>query len=360
MTSPKLSTPISLRSLTMRNRAWVSPMCQYHASGRDGIPEMWHQVHYGSLAQGGFGLVIAESTGVVPEGRISPLCTGLWSDEHVEAWRPIVKFVQEQGAAMGVQLNHAGRKASTYPMLPGEDARRTIPESEGGWQTVGVSPIAADHQNEPRAMTTDEMHAIPDHFAAAAQRAVDAGFDTVEVHAAHGYLLHQSLSPLSNTRDDEYGGSFENRTRLTREVVEAVRGVIPEDMPLLLRISATDWAEGGWTVEETTELVPILRKLGVDLIDVSSGGNVSAKINTGPGYQVPLASEVRKAGMPAGAVGIISEAEQAEQVLSDEHSDVVLLGRAALRNPMWPIHALQELGVERDALPFPASYFRAW
>ncbi|WP_018298181.1 NADH:flavin oxidoreductase/NADH oxidase [Corynebacterium lubricantis] len=360
MTSPKLSESISLRGLTVRNRIWVSPMCQYHVRDEDGIPEMWHQVHYGGLANGGFGMVMAEATGVVPEGRISPRCTGIWLDAHTEAWRPIVSFVHEQGASMGIQLNHAGRKASTVPMLPNMNARGTVPPEQGGWVAAGPSPIAARGQAEPRAMSTNEVRALPGQFAAAAQRAVDAGFDTVEVHAAHGYLLHQFLSPLSNTRDDDYGGSFANRTRLTREVVQAVRDTIPEQMPLLLRISATDWAEGGWALEETVELAAQLRDLGVDLIDVSTGGNVHAQIPVGPAYQVPFASAVRKAGIPTGAVGMITDAQQAEQVLVDEHADVVLLGREALRMPTWPIHALKDLGAERDALPFPDSYFRAW
>ncbi|WIM67672.1 NADH:flavin oxidoreductase/NADH oxidase [Corynebacterium breve] len=361
MTTIKLAQPMTLRELTVRNRAWVPPMCQYHVFAQDGVPEDWHLVHYGALVAGGFGLIIAESTAVVPEGRISPMCTGLWNDEQTQAWKRIVDFVHSEGGAMGVQLNHAGRKASTVPLRPGL-GRGTVPEDEGGWQTVAPSPIAADGQDVPRELTLEEVQAIPGQFAAAARRAVEAGFDTVELHAAHGYLLHQFLSPVTNKRDDDYGGAFEGRTRLLLEVVDAVRAELPAGVPLLVRLSATDWLpEGeGWDVEQSVRLAELLLERGVDLMDISTGGNVAAKIPVGPGYQVQFADAVRKTGMPTAAVGLITDAPQAEQVLADGAADAVLIGRAALRNPGWATNALHELGVDSADLPMAGSYFRAW
>lgn len=357
MTNVRLAKPMTLRGLTIRNRMWVPPMCQYHVRAQDGVPEPWHLVHYGSLAVGGFGLIIAESTGIVPEGRISPECTGIWNDEQVEAWRGIVHFVHSQGAAMGVQLNHAGRKASTIPMRPGLGSG-SVPVDEGGWETVAPSPIAADGQDTPRELTTEEVSALPAQFAAAAERAMAAGFDTVELHAAHGYLLHQFLSPLTNQREDEYGGDFEGRTRLLLETVDTVRGVLNNDTPLLVRLSATDWTKGGWLLEDSVRLAPLLKERGVDLMDISTGGNVRAKIPVEPGYQVPMASALRETGMPTAAVGLITNPEHAEYILEDGHADAILLGREALRNPQWPNHALKQLGA--DDLPFAESYFRAW
>ena len=357
-----LGEQIQLRDLEIRNRIWLPPMCQYQARNRDGMPGMWHAVHYGARAAGGFGLIIAEASGVVPEGRISPYCTGIWSAEHARAWAPIVEFAHQMGAAMGIQLGHAGRKASTYPMLPDNAGRGTIPVAEGGWETVGPSAIAADRQAAPRAMTLEEVRAVPGQFADAARHAVDAGFDCVEIHGAHGYLLHQFLSPMSNQRDDEYGGDFEGRTRLLLEAVEAVRAAIPEGMPLLVRLSATDWVEpDGWRTEDSERLAPLLRDAGVDLIDVSTGGNVSADIPVRPGYQVDVCRRVREAGgLPTAAVGLLLSATQAQEVLDSGAADAVLIGRAALRNSEWAIDALEELGATEDQLPWPESYFRGW
>lgn len=358
----QLSEKIRLRELEIRNRIWLPPMCQYQARERDGMPGMWHAVHYGARAAGGFGLIIAEASGVVPEGRISPFCTGIWSDAHAKAWAPIVEFAHKMGAAMGIQLGHAGRKASTYPMLPDNSGRGTIPVAEGGWGTRGPSAIAADGQETPRAMTLEEVRAVPGQFADAARHAVNAGFDCVEIHGAHGYLLHQFLSPMSNTREDEYGGDFNGRTRLLLEVVEAVRAAIPEGMPLLVRLSATDWVEPeGWRAEDSERLAPLLRDAGVDLIDVSTGGNVRADIPVGPGYQVDFARRVREAsGLPTAAVGMILSSEQAQQVLDDGAADAVLIGRPALRNAEWALDALEKLGVPEAELPWPESYFRGW
>lgn len=353
---------MTLRDLEIRNRIWLPPMCQYQARGRDGMPGMWHAVHYGARAAGGFGLIIAEASGVVPEGRISPFCAGIWSAEHAKAWAPIVDFAHEMGAAMGIQLGHAGRKASTYPMLPKHEGRGTVPVEEGGWETLGPSAIPAHGQATPRAMTLEEVRAVPEQFAAAARHAVDAGFDLVEIHGAHGYLLHQFLSPMSNQRDDEYGGDFDGRTRLLREVVDAVRATIPEGMPLLVRLSATDWVEpDGWRAEDTERLAPLLAEAGVDLIDVSTGGNVPADIPVGPGYQVEFARRVREAsGLPTAAVGMLLDATQAQDVLSSESADAVMIGRPALRNAEWALDALEELGTPEQELPWADSYFRGW
>ncbi len=354
-----LFSPLRLRDLEIRNRAWMPPMCQYHAFDSDGTPEDWHLVHYGARAAGGFGLLIAEATGVVPEGRISPLCTGLWNDRQEKAWARIVQFVHAQGATMGIQLNHAGRKASTTPWRPGL-GEGSVPLGHGGWRTVGPSPIAQEGIDEPREMTVEEIEAVPGQFAAAAERAVRAGFDTVEIHGAHGYLLHQFLTPLANQRTDEWGGSFENRTRLFLAVVRAVREVIPEGMPLLARLSATDWIDGAWDLEQSVRLAALLRDAGVDLIDVSTGGASMAKIPTGPGFQVPFAEAIRReAGIPTAAVGMITEPEQAEEILREERADVTLIGRAALRESGWALRAAHELGLERDEIPYPGSYWRA-
>jgi 2,4-dienoyl-CoA reductase-like NADH-dependent reductase (Old Yellow Enzyme family) len=350
----KLFEPITLRSLTVRNRVWLAPMCQY--SSTDGMPTDWHLAHLGARAVGGFGLILTEASAVVPEGRISPQDAGIWNDEQAEAWARIVDFVHAQGAAIGVQLAHAGRKASTY--RPWAPESGTVPEAEGGWQTVAPSPVPFEGYADPRALSTDELSGVVEAFAAAAQRAVRAGFDTVEVHAAHGYLLHQFLSPLSNRRDDDYGGSFENRARLLLETVDAVRGVLPEEAPLLVRISGTDWIEGGWDLEQSTRLASLLEDRGVDLVDVSSGGNAPASIPVEPGYQVPLAAGVREAGIPTGAVGLITEPEQAEKIVANGEADVVLLARAALRDPSWPLRAAHELGVPPQEAPWPDQYLR--
>ncbi|MBB2922369.1 NADH:flavin oxidoreductase/NADH oxidase [Cellulomonas cellasea] len=351
-----LFEPLTLRGTTFPNRAWLAPMCQYSAT--DGLPDDWHLVHLGARAAGGFGLVIAEATAVVPEGRISPQDTGLWNDAQVAAWSRITDFVRARGSYSGVQLAHAGRKASTYS--PFATGRGTVPASEGGWTSVGPSAVAYPGLEAPAELTDAQVEAVPGQFAAAARRALAAGFDVVELHAAHGYLLHEFLSPLSNTRTDEYGGSLENRARLLVETTDAVRAVWPDDKPLLVRFSATDWAEGGLTVEEVGLVAKELAGHGVDLVDVSTGGNVPAPIPVGPGYQVPAARAVREAsGVPVAAVGLITTAHQAEQVLVDGAADAVLLGRVALRDASWPLRAAHELGVDATALT-PAQYGRAW
>ncbi|MGA8208563.1 MAG: NADH:flavin oxidoreductase/NADH oxidase, partial [Nocardioidaceae bacterium] len=326
---PRLFEPITLRDLTVRNRVWLSPMCQY--SSVDGMPDEWHLVHLGARAAGGFGLVFTEAAAVVPEGRISPQDAGIWNDEQGAAWARIVEFAHRRGAAAGVQLAHAGRKASTY--RPWAPEVGTVPADEGGWVAVAPSPVAFDGYDAPRELDEAGIAGVVEAFAAATDRAVAAGFDTVEVHAAHGYLLHEFLSPLSNRRGDQYGGSFENRTRIVVETVDAVRAALPEGVPLVVRISGTDWTEGGWDLEQSTRLGGLLADHGVDLVDVSSGGNVPADIPVGPGYQVPLAAGVRTAGVATGAVGMVTEPEQAEQILADGSADVVLLARAALREP---------------------------
>ncbi|TSD68052.1 NADH:flavin oxidoreductase/NADH oxidase [Aeromicrobium piscarium] len=358
--SAALFEPITVRSVTARNRIWLAPMCQYSCFARDGVPTDWHLVHLGSHAIGGFGLLITEATAVVPEGRISPEDTGLWNDDQTRAWTRVVDFVHQQSAAIGVQLAHAGRKASTY--APFAEASGTVPPEAGGWQTVAPSAAAYPGLAEPCALTRDEVAAIPAAFADAATRADAAGFDLVEIHAAHGYLLHQFLSPLSNQREDEYGGDFDGRTRLVREVVTAVREVWPADKPLAIRFSGTDWLDDGWTLDETARLSAELRELGVDIVDVSSGALLPADIPVGPGYQVPLAQEVRRvSGLTTGAVGLITEPGQAEKILEAGEADLVLLARAALRDPAWPLRAAHELGVSREDAPYTPQYERgAW
>jgi 2,4-dienoyl-CoA reductase-like NADH-dependent reductase (Old Yellow Enzyme family) len=354
--SPALFQPLTLRSRTARNRVWAAPMCQYSVEAQDGVPTPWHLVHLGSLARGGAGVVIVEATGVVPEGRISPWDTGLWNDEQQAAWAPIVDFLHGQGALAGIQLAHAGRKASTYREWSG---RGSVPVDEGGWETVAPSAVAFEGYAMPRALDAEELPGLVEAFRASARRAVDAGFDVIELHAAHGYLLHQFLSPLSNHREDAYGGSLENRARLLLEVVRAVRAEIGE-LPLLVRFSATDWAEGGWTLEETIRVSEWARDEGVDLFDVSTGGLVKGTdIPVAPLYQVPFAREVGRAtGAPVGAVGLITTAEQAEGVVAGGDADVVLLARELLRDPHAPSRMARELGAPLGLVP--PQYTRAW
>lgn len=352
-----LFTPLALRGLTLRNRIAVAAMCQY--SSVDGFAEDWHLVHLGARATGGAGLVITEATAVSPEGRISPHDLGIWRDDHVAGLRRITDFLRAHGAAPGIQLAHAGRKASTHRPWEGRSA---VAAGEGGWQVVGpgTEPFA-DGYPVPAALDHAGLAKVVRDFRAAATRALDARFDVVEVHAAHGYLLHQFLSPLTNTRDDEYGGDLDGRSRLLREVVTAVREVWPADRPLLVRVSATDWAPGGWDVDETAELVATLRDLGVDLVDTSSGGNIATQqISVGPGYQVPFAARLRdETGLPSGAVGLITEPAQADHVVRTGQADLVLLGRELLRDPNWPIRAAKALGADASAV-VPNQYARAW
>lgn len=351
----KLFESFPQRSLDLRNRIVVSPMCEYSAT--DGVPSHWHLVHLGSRAVGGAGAVIAEATAVSAQGRISLGDTGLWNDTQVAAWQPITAFIATQGAVPGVQLAHAGRKASAQRPWEGGGALST---TQGAWTTVAPSALPFDADwHVPAALDAAGIRQLIADFRAGAQRALAAGFKLIELHAAHGYLLHQFLSPLSNRREDEYGGSFGNRTRLVHEVVAAVREVWPAELPLWLRISATDWVEGGWDVEQSVRLAHEMKALGVDLIDVSSGGLVPhVKIPVGPGYQVPFAARIRhEAGIATGAVGLITEAKQAADIVADGEADVVLIARESLRDPYFPRRAAQELGA---SLLAPVQYQRAW
>ena len=353
--SAQLFTPLQIRGVTFRNRIAVSPMCQY--SARDGRMDDWHLVHLGSRAAGGAGLVLAEAAAVVPEGRIGPGDLGLYDDAQVEPLARVFAFIAAQGAVPGIQLAHAGRKASTAaPWLGG----RPIEPAQGGWRPVcGASALAfAEGYPVPAALDQAGIDQVVAAFAAAARRMRAAGGKVAEIHAAHGYLLHQFLSPLSNTRTDRYGGSFENRTRLTREVTAAVRQVWPGELPLFIRISATDWVAGGWDVEQSVELARQLKTLGVDLVDVSSGGLVpKAQIPVGPGFQVPFAERIRReADMPTGAVGLIREPAQAEEIVQRGQADLVLLARELLRDPHWPYRAARALGAPS---PLPVQYARA-
>jgi 2,4-dienoyl-CoA reductase-like NADH-dependent reductase (Old Yellow Enzyme family) len=349
----QLFTPFTQRGLTLRNRIAVAPMCQYSAV--DGVPDHWHLVHLGSRAVGGAAVVIAEATAVTAHGRISPQDVGLWNDAQREAWRPITRFIDTQGAIAGVQLAHAGRKASSQRPWEGGGALR-----EGAWDTVAPSAIAFDEGwHTPQALDAAGLRQLVEDFRRAAERALVAGFRLVELHAAHGYLLHQFLSPLSNHREDAYGGSFENRTRLLREIIAAVREVWPAELPLWVRISATDWHEGGWDIEQSVRLARELPALGVDLVDVSSGGLVPhVKIPLGPGYQVPFAARIRReAGIATGAVGLITESDQAARIVAQDEADIVLIARESLRDPYFPRRAAQELGASLEA---PVQYRRAW
>ena len=349
----RLFQPLTLRGVMLPNRIAVSPMCQYQAE--DGLVNEWHQVHYGGLAQGGAGLILTEAMAVRPEARISPNDLGLWSDAQAEALIPLTRFMAAQGAVPGVQLAHAGRKASNPAPWKGSGS---VPLAAGGWVPVAPSALPFDAGwTVPTALDEAGISGVVAAFVAAARRALAAGFQVAEIHAAHGYLLHQFLSPLSNQRSDAYGGSFENRTRLVREVVGALRNILPEELPLFVRISATDWAEGGWNLDESVLLAKELKALGADLVDCSSGGLVPhQKIILGPGYQVPFAARIRaEAEVPTGAVGLITEPQQAEQILAEGSADLVLLARELLRDPRWPLRAAQVLGAD---IPWPASYAR--
>ncbi len=352
-----LFEPLAQRSLTLRNRVVVAPMCQYSAT--DGVPDHWHMVHLGSRAVGGAAVVIAEATAVSAQGRISLGDTGLWNDTQCEAWRPIAHFIAAQGVIAGIQLAHAGRKSSAQRPWEGRDA---LPVGQGDWLTVAPSALPFDAGwHTPQALDEVGIAAVVADFRAAAQRALAAGFQLIELHAAHGYLLHQFLSPLSNRRTDAYGGSFENRTRLVREVIAAVREVWPAELPLWLRISATDWAvhDAGWNIAQSVQLAQQVKPLGVDLIDVSSGGLIPhVSIPLAPGYQVPFAARIRReAGIATGAVGLITTPEQAAAIIDAGDADVVLIARESLRDPYFPRRAAQALGAEITA---PVQYQRAW
>lgn len=353
--SPLLFSSFSLATVQLKNRVVVSPMCMY--SAQDGQANDFHLVHVGQFALGGAGLIIMEAAAVRPDGRISPEDLGLWSDEHVAPLRRVTAFAKAQGSAVGIQLAHAGRKASMYSEWRGKGV---VPPEKGGWQVVGPDENAyRDRYAQPTGLSAEDIAQVVSDFAAAARRACQAGFDLVEIHAAHGYLLHQFMSPLSNSRQDQYGGSFQNRVRLLLEVVQAVRAEWPEELPLSVRISATDHAEGGWTLEESAQLTPLLYDAGVNVLDVSSGGLTPAqKITVGAGYQVPLAAHLRRVvpEMAIMTVGLITEPQQAEQILKEEEADLIALGRPFLRDPHWTQRAAVALGVEP---PLPPMYRRA-
>ncbi|MFZ3555533.1 NADH:flavin oxidoreductase/NADH oxidase [Streptomyces sp. BH055] len=356
-----LFEPYTLRSLTIPNRVWMPPMCQYSAAPEGplvGAPNDWHFQHYGARAAGGTGLIIVEATAVSPEGRISPQDLGIWNDTQVEAFRRITSFLKSQNTVPGIQLGHAGRKASTDQ--PWKGGAPVGPDAYG-WEAVAPSAVPFDENHPvPAELSVDAIKEIVQQFVDATRRALDAGFQVIELHGAHGYLIGEFLSPHSNKRTDEYGGSYENRTRFALEVVDAVREVLPEELPLLFRISATDWLDGeeGWTADDTVRFAAELKAHGVDLIDVSTGGNAAGvRIPVGPGYQVPFAARVRnEAGVPAAAVGLITEPEQAEKILANGEADAVLVGRELLRDPSFARHAARELGAESHV---PDQYHRS-
>jgi 2,4-dienoyl-CoA reductase-like NADH-dependent reductase (Old Yellow Enzyme family) len=354
VTMPHLFDELHLRDVVLPNRISVSPMCEYSCT--EGMANDWHLVHLGSRAVGGAGLVFTEAAAVVPEGRISPQDLGVWSEAHYQPLARAAHFIAAQGGVPGIQLAHAGRKASTFRPWSGAGA---IAEADGGWQTVAPSAIAFSNSYPmPRALTVDEIATVQHAFATAAVRAVETGFRVIELHGAHGYLFHEFLSPLSNHRTDSYGGSFDNRTRLLCDTAVSVRTALPDGIPLFVRISATDWTEGGWDVEQSVELARRLKAIGVDLIDCSSGGNVDgAKIPVGAGYQLPFADRIRReADIATAAVGMITGAAQADQIVRNGQADLVMLARELLRDPYWPRHAAAALGVPA---PWPVQYARA-
>jgi len=351
---PHLFEPFPLRSLTLANRILVSPMCQY--SSVDGYSTDWHFVHLGSRAVGGAALVFTEAAAVTADGRISPSDLGIYDDGHVTGLGNIVRFIHALGAPAGMQLAHAGRKGSTARPWNGG---RAVPPSAGGWEPVGPTDVPfASGYPVPRALTVEGIAGIVDAFRRAARRALAAGFDVVEVHAAHGYLIHEFLSPLVNTRTDQYGGSFDNRVRLCLEIVDAIRGVWPDRLPVFVRVSSTDWKDGGWDIEQCVELARRLHSRGIDLIDCSSGGAVAdATIPVGPGYQVVFADRIRReAGVATGAVGLITDPVQADTIIREERADCVLIARELLRDPYWPLRAARKLG---QVVPWPPQYLRA-
>ena len=346
--------PLKIKGLEFKNRIFVSPMCQY--SSDDGMPNDWHLVHLGSRAVGGASLVMIEATAVSPEGRISPSDSGIWSNTQAQAFKRITGFIQEEGSVPGIQLAHAGRKASTDVPWRGE---KPLTINEGGWQPLAPSPLPfAEKHPLPREMTIQDLEEVVTQFAEGTRRSLEAGFQVIEIHLAHGYLLHEFLSPLSNRRKDEYGGNLQNRMRFPMQVVRAVRESWPADFPLFVRISCTDWVQGGWDLPQSLELANRVKEIGVDLIDCSSGGLVpSAKIPVGPGYQTPFSGEIRsKVGIATGAVGLITHPVQAEQILTTGQADAILMARELLRDPYWPLHAAQTLKVD---IPWPPQYQRA-
>jgi len=352
-----LFTPLSLRGTTFRNRLWVAPLCQYSVEKQDGVPTDWHLVHLGSFALGGAGLVMTEATAVNAEGRISPEDTGIWNDEQKDAWARVTAFIRSQGAVPGIQLAHAGRKASTWRQFDPREG--TVPVADGGWEAVAPSPVAFTGYATPRALSAEQVAAVVGDFTSAAVRSVEAGFGLLEIHAAHGYLLHQFLSPFSNERTDEFGGSLENRARLLLDIVRSVRAAVGDDLPILVRFSATDWVEGGWDEEQTSIVAAWALEAGADLFDISTGGLLSGvRIPVEPGYQVPFAEFVHDAAeVPVSAVGLITEAQQAEDVVASGRADAVMMGRQLMRDPHFAWRAAAELGVDLDY--YPPQYRRA-
>jgi 2,4-dienoyl-CoA reductase-like NADH-dependent reductase (Old Yellow Enzyme family) len=354
---PELFDPIHVRGTRLRNRIFTAPMCQYSVMARDGVPTPWHLMHLGSIAAGGSSLVVAEATAVTPDGRISDRDTGIWNDAQADAWRPIAGFIAERGAVPGIQLAHAGRKASTWSPWGEHGRSGTIPPESGGWPTLAPSAVPYDGLATPSALDLEGIERVIDAFTASARRAVAAGFGMVEIHAAHGYLLHEFLSPASNVRTDAYGGSLENRARLLVRVVESVREAIG-DLPLFVRFSASEWVPTGWDVDSCATVAQWCADAGADFFDISSGGNVPADIPVGPGYQVPFAARIRElTGLPVSAVGIITEPAQASEVVRSGQADAVSLARELLRDPHFPLRAAHELGVDIDY--WPGQYLRA-
>ena len=349
-----LFSPIKIRSLEIKNRLWVSPMCMYSCENQDGVVGDWHLVHLGARAIGGGGLVMAEATAVNPEGRISPWCPGIWSDEQIPGWKKVTDFISSAGSVSALQLAHAGRKASTYRSWSGTG---TVPIADGGWQSYSATDVAFEGYSAPRMLETAEIASLVEDFRSAARRAVAAGFDALEIHAAHGYLIHQFLSPITNNRVDQYGGTLENRARLLLEIVTSVREEIGNGMPLMVRFSATDYVEGGWDQEQTNQVAIWAREAGADLFDISSGGLVTGvKIPTGPGYQVNFSKSTSQAtNSNVSAVGQITTSEQAEAILQSGQVDVIMAARQFLRDPYFPLRAAHELGEE---IEWPVQYER--
>jgi len=348
----KLFSPISVREINAKNRIWVAPMCMYSCEAKDGVVTPFHLVHYGELALGGAGVIIVEATAVRADGRITPWCTGIWSQAQVEAWKPVTAFIKANGSVPAIQLAHAGRKASTH-----RDGSGSLTLADGGWQTVSSTNEAFDGFFAPHELETAEVRGVVEAFVSSAKNSIDAGFEALEIHAAHGYLIHQFLSPLSNRRDDVYGGSLENRARLLIETVIAIRAAVGEDVPLFIRFSATDYVDGGWNEADTAQVAKWCADAGADLFDISSGGLVTGvTIPSGPGYQVPLSEFIaERVDEPVTAVGQITEPKQAEEILQRGEVEVIMIARAALRNPHWPLRAAAELGVEVD---WPVQYQR--
>lgn len=356
---PDLFEPMQLRDLKIRNRVWMPPMDTYSSVRQDGIPTNFHYQHYVSRALGGFGVVISEATAVNPEGRISPCDLGIWNDEQARAWQGIVTDIKSAGAQPFIQLNHSGRKGSSGCASVGY-LNATVPTSEGGWQTLAPSPVAFGDMETPAELSKTEIATIVADFRSAAMRAVKAGFEGIEIHAAHGYLLSEFLDPLTNQRLDEYGGGLIGRMRALIQVTDAIRDVIPAGMPLLVRISATDWATGGWGLEETIKTAKVLKPHGVDLIDVSTGGIVpGVTIPAKPDYQVPFSYQIRSQVLiPTTAVGLITKAKQANRIVRKGRADAVEIGRASLRDPYWPLRAAYKLGMDKADIPYPEPYRR--